>query len=407
MSKLTISLRGVHLNYPLLGHGLSRLGNSLKSAFNVGNISHYPALKNINLDIKKGETIGIIGNNGSGKSTLLRVIAGIYQPDIGESLVSRSAFLLAGIGTGFADDLTGRRNVYLYGSVLGFNKKIMDQYMDEIIEFTELDEFIDLPLKTYSTGMKARLGFAVASTVCPEIFLIDEVLSVGDSNFNAKSSKRIEEMVNGAGTVVIVSHSLGYIQQVCDRVILMEKGEIIADGTPEEVIAIYYKKPIEISDDLGNKTTLKSSVQGGELIRTVSESGNSYYAQYKILGRYSGPISYIAFELKGDDLENYNVDNLDLESLPEHNWDDWKSVILTFGESKEIMDKKGKFWDLWENTELDVKKSLPIEEEVFSKKWYKRYIYEGVADLMRRATFLNDNDSLEKLKSLDFWENLE
>ena len=406
MSQLTISLREVSLNYPLLGHGFSRLSKSLKSAFNIGNVSYYPALKNINLDIIKGETIGIIGNNGSGKSTLLRVIAGIYQPDKGKSLVSRSAFLLAGIGTGFAEDLTGRRNVYLYGSVLGLNKKIMDGYMDEIIEFTELGDFIDLPLKTYSTGMKARLGFAVASTVCPEIFLIDEVLSVGDSNFNSKSSKRIEEMVKGAGTVVIVSHSLSYIQQVCDRVILMDKGEIIADGTPGEVIPIYYNNPVEVSDDLGNTTTMRSVIQGGELVRVISDSGLLYYARYKIWGSYSGSTAFVAFELKGEDIEDYNIEKLDLDSIPEYDWDTWKSGPITLGTSDEILDKRGVFWDLWKVIEEEVKNSLPLLEEEYSKKWYKRYMFPEFADLIREVTFSEEEDSLKKLKSIEFWNNL-
>ena len=198
------------------------------------------ALEDINFDINQGEVIGIIGNNGCGKSTLLRIISGIIPPGKGSCLVSGKISLLAGLGTGFSSHQTGRENAMLYGSILGYSESQMLEKLPEIIEFSELGSFIEEPLRTYSAGMKARLGLAVASAIEPDILLIDEVLGVGDPNFKEKSTKRIMQMVKGAGTVVIVSHSFGMLAEVCDRIILMEKGSIHSIGPPKEIIKNYY-----------------------------------------------------------------------------------------------------------------------------------------------------------------------
>lgn len=200
----------------------------------------FTALQGIDLDIKKGEVFGIIGNNGAGKSTLLQIISGIYPPDEGQVLVSGRPFLLAGLGTGFSPELSGRKNSHLYGSMLGYPKQSIDAAMTEIISFSELEDFIDRPLKTYSSGMKARLGLAVASTMQPDILLIDEVLGVGDPTFKEKSKARIQQMVEDAGTVVIASHSFNLMKDICSRIILLEKGKIKCLGTPDEAIDQYY-----------------------------------------------------------------------------------------------------------------------------------------------------------------------
>ena len=201
----------------------------------------YSALKSITLDIKKGEIIGIIGKNGCGKSTLLRVISGIYPPNSGSCLVSGKISLLAGLGTGFSAHQTGRENALLFGSILGYSQEKITTLLPEIIEFSELGDFIDEPIRTYSAGMKARLGLAVASAIQPEILLIDEVLGVGDPAFRKKSTDRIMEMVKEAGTVLIVSHSFGMLSEVCDRLILIEEGRIAAEGDAESVIKAYYE----------------------------------------------------------------------------------------------------------------------------------------------------------------------
>ena len=205
-------------------------------------IEPFVALKDVNIKVKKGEILGVIGKNGSGKSTLLRVMSGIYQPDDGKAMASGPVNLLSNVRIGFNGNLSGRENAYLYGSILGHSRQTMDSLMQSIIEFAELEAFIDQPLRTYSSGMQARLGLSVASAVQPEILLIDEVLAVGDEGFKERSRERIKSMVQDAATVVIVSHNLNYQKQVCDRMLLMEDGEVVTEGSPDEVIAAYRER---------------------------------------------------------------------------------------------------------------------------------------------------------------------
>ena len=230
MSEISILVDDVSLSFPKKKSILQILKKAESSAFF--------ALKGVNFTVNRGEVLGIIGRNGCGKSTLLRVIAGIFSPDRGECRSSGKISLLAGLGTGFTGHLTGRQNAFLYGSILGHDEKIMKSLMPEIISFSELEQFIDEPLRTYSAGMKARLGLAVASALNPEILLIDEVLGVGDPVFKEKSKKKILDMV---ATVVLVSHSFGLMTSICDRVIHMSEGKIIYDGDPTEAIASYYE----------------------------------------------------------------------------------------------------------------------------------------------------------------------
>ena len=191
----------------------------------------------MNLSVKKGEVLGIIGKNGSGKSTLLRIMSGIYPPNKGECFAAGSISLLAGLGTGFSGHQTGKENALLYGSILGHEEKVMLEKLPEIIEFSELGRFIDEPVRTYSSGMKARLGLAVASAINPDILLIDEVLGVGDPQFKEKSKKRILDLVKSTGTVVLVSHSFGLMKDICDRIVFIHKGEIVDVGEPDDIIS--------------------------------------------------------------------------------------------------------------------------------------------------------------------------
>lgn len=235
MTQSVILLDEVSLNFP------KRKGLlDIMRAFFSKKGHEYSALKDISLDVKRGEIIGIIGKNGCGKSTLLRVISGIYPPNSGSCLVSGKISLLAGLGTGFSAHQTGRENAMVFSSILGYSQEKITTLLPEIIEFSELGDFIDEPIRTYSAGMKARLGLAVASAIQPEILLIDEVLGVGDPAFRKKSTDRIMEMVKEAGTVLIVSHSFGMLSEVCDRLILIEDGRIAAEGDPESVIKAYY-----------------------------------------------------------------------------------------------------------------------------------------------------------------------
>ena len=236
MSQNAIEVKNVTLHFPKQRNALIMLLDALR-----GNKRRFTALKNVSLNVKRGEIIGIIGRNGCGKSTLLRVMAGIYPPDEGKTYAAGDISLLAGLGTGFSPHQTGRENAILYGSILGHDEEEMKSKLPEIIEFSELGDFIDEPIRTYSAGMKARLGLAVASAINPDILLIDEVLGVGDPQFREKSKKKILNMVEGAGTVVIVSHSFGLMKSICDRLILIHEGEIIIDSEPGEAIAKYYE----------------------------------------------------------------------------------------------------------------------------------------------------------------------
>lgn len=235
MTENAVEIENVTLHFPKQRNALRMLINLFRKKK-----VRFTALRNVSLNVKKGEVIGIIGKNGSGKSTLLRIISGIYPADEGVCKAAGSISLLAGLGTGFSGHQTGRENAILYGSILGHNEQIMTEKLPEIIDFSELGSFIDEPVRTYSSGMKARLGLAVASAIHPDILLIDEVLGVGDPQFKEKSKRRILDLVKSTGTVVIVSHSFGLMSEICDRLVFIHKGEIISVGKPEEIIKLYY-----------------------------------------------------------------------------------------------------------------------------------------------------------------------
>jgi ABC-type polysaccharide/polyol phosphate transport system ATPase subunit len=234
-----IELRDIHLHFPMRRGLLTGLLSLLRGSDESGK-GKFTALKDVDLMVEKGEVLGVIGRNGSGKSTMLRIIAGIYRPDQGSVKVRGRTSLLAGVSVGLNQNLTGRENVHLYGSILGHDRESMEGMMDDILTFSEIGEFFEQPLRTYSSGMKARLGLAIASAIEPEILLIDEVLGVGDPQFREKSKKRILDLVKNSGTVVLVSHSFGLMKEICDRLVLIHEGEIAAVGNPDEVIKKYY-----------------------------------------------------------------------------------------------------------------------------------------------------------------------
>ena len=238
-SKTAITLSEVSLDYPVTNKGIGLLRELLTRRVKWSKSSFFRALENISIEIKKGEVIGIMGANGSGKSTLLRVIAGIYAPDEGSVNVQGRITLLAGIGTGFQQDLTGRENIYLTGSIYGYSKREISDLENEIIEFSGIHDFIDRPIRTYSAGMRARLGFAIVSNLEPDILLLDEVMSVGDAEFRKKSREKIEELINGEATVIIVSHSKSIIKGICDRIFAIDKGSIVTDGKLESAFEFY------------------------------------------------------------------------------------------------------------------------------------------------------------------------
>lgn len=201
----------------------------------------FMALSDININIKKGEVFGLIGLNGCGKSTLLKIISGIYKPSTGSVKVNGTIAPLIELGAGFDMDLTARENIYLNGSVLGYSKDYIEEKFDEIVDFTELHQFIDVPMKNYSSGMVARVGFAIATVTTPDILIVDEILAVGDFLFQEKCEKRINDLMSGGTTVIIVSHSIDQIMRLCDRVAWIEKGKIKMMGEAKEVCEIYAK----------------------------------------------------------------------------------------------------------------------------------------------------------------------
>lgn len=197
------------------------------------------ALKDVNLEVKRGEAWGLIGTNGSGKSTLLKLICGILKPYKGSVQVFGSIAPLIELGAGFDGELTARENVYLNGALLGYKREFMDRHFNEIIEFAELQDFVDVPLKNFSSGMSARLGFAVATIVKPDILIVDEVLAVGDQAFQEKCKQRMEAMLSGGTTLLFVSHSIDQVKELCQKAIWIDKGIVMASGDIEQVAEMY------------------------------------------------------------------------------------------------------------------------------------------------------------------------
>lgn len=197
------------------------------------------ALRDVSLDIMPGDFYGLVGLNGSGKSTLLKTIAGVYKPTKGKVTVNGTIAPLIELGAGFDMDLTARENIYLNGTVLGFSPKYLDEKFDEIVEFSELQNFLDVPLKNYSSGMVARIGFAIATITKPDILIADEVLSVGDFLFQQKCEKRMQELMAGGTTVILVSHSIEQIERMCSKVAWLGHGRLKMNGDTETVCNAY------------------------------------------------------------------------------------------------------------------------------------------------------------------------
>ena len=206
-----------------------------------GNIQYeeFWALQDISFEVKKGEVLGIIGHNGAGKSTLLKVISGILKPTSGGVQVNGTVVPMLELGSGFDFDLTGRENVFLNGAILGYPEQFLKEKYGEIVEVSELGQFIDVPLRNYSSGMVMRLAFSIATVVQPDILIVDEILAVGDADFQEKSKRRMLELMGGGTTVLFVSHSLEQIQEMCDRVLWLEKGRLKLAGKTETVCAMY------------------------------------------------------------------------------------------------------------------------------------------------------------------------
>ncbi len=197
------------------------------------------ALKNLNFDVKSGEVVGFVGSNGAGKSTLLKIVAGVMKPTKGTVNSYGNICPMIELGAGFDPDLTARENIYLNGAVMGYSEELLNRKFQEIVDFSELHDFLDVPVKNFSSGMVARLAFSVATIVEPEILIVDEILSVGDIAFQAKSEEKMLSMIRGGTTVLYVSHSIESIKKLCDRVVWIEHGEVQMIGKTETVIEKY------------------------------------------------------------------------------------------------------------------------------------------------------------------------
>ena len=207
------------------------------------------ALKDVSFEVERGTALGIIGHNGAGKSTILKLLSRITTPSSGEIMINGRLSALIEVGSGFHPELTGRENIYLNGSILGMLRREITDKLDSIVSFAELRQFIDTPVKRYSSGMYVRLGFSIAAHLNPDILLLDEVLAVGDAGFQQKCIQRITELKQGGTTIVFISHDLRAVQKLCDRVILLKKGEIEADGGPEETIALYQSSSQQLASE--------------------------------------------------------------------------------------------------------------------------------------------------------------
>ena len=202
------------------------------------------ALQDVSFKVEKGQVVGFVGSNGAGKSTLLKVVAGVMKPTKGKVLVGGNICPMIELGAGFDLDLNARENIYLNGAVMGYSKDFIDSKYQEIVDFSELHDFLEVPVRNFSSGMIARLAFSVATIVEPEILIVDEILSVGDLNFQKKSENKMRSLISGGTTVLYVSHSIESIKSLCDKVVWLEHGKVIQVGTAEKVCAAYYESQI-------------------------------------------------------------------------------------------------------------------------------------------------------------------
>ena len=201
--------------------------------------NEFYALKNVSFEVKRGEAVALIGKNGSGKSTMLKILAGVLYPTQGTVTVNGSIAPMIELGAGFDMELTARENIYMNGAILGHNRAFMDQHFEEIVAFSELQRFLDVPLKNFSSGMIARLGFSIATIIKADILIVDEVLAVGDFRFREKCYRKIDELLEGGTTLLFVSHSAEQVRKLCPKAIWLDHGELMAFGATEEVYGMY------------------------------------------------------------------------------------------------------------------------------------------------------------------------
>ena len=239
---LAVEVKDVTMIFNMASESLTNLKEYfIKLAKHELFFEEFRALKHISFDVHRGEVVGLVGSNGSGKSTMLKIIAGVLEPSEGEVKVHGNIAPLIELGAGFDPELTARENIYLNGSLLGYTKEFIDENFDAIIDFAELKDFVDMPLKNFSSGMVARIAFAIATITEPDILIVDETLSVGDVFFQEKCERRIQHFIeSGDVTVLFVSHSMDQVERICQRAVWIEKGDLRMDGPVDEVCKAYH-----------------------------------------------------------------------------------------------------------------------------------------------------------------------
>lgn len=284
MNKVTIELTGVSKKYQLYESPSDRLREAL-NPFGKSYHRDFSALEDISLRVREREIIGIVGNNGCGKSTLLKLIANVLKPTEGTVSVHGTVTPLLELGAGLNPEYSGMENIFFYGNVLGLSRALIEELIEDILEFADIGEHIDQPLRTYSSGMKSRLGFAIAAHVDPEILIVDEVLAVGDVAFQRKCYRKMEELFGGGTTVLYVSHNMQSVVQLCDRAIMLEKGRLLLDDEPDRVVKEYQKLLFQKKQP---NTELKDSTKVSSVVQEDAEVG--YHPELYLDGLYTNPV---------------------------------------------------------------------------------------------------------------------
>lgn len=306
MEEYAIRVKDVSKMYKLYDRNRDRMIDALGIGKKIRYKEHY-ALNHLSFDINRGETVGIIGTNGAGKSTILKIITGVLNPTDGEVEINGRISALLELGAGFNPEYNGIENVYLNGTMMGFTKEEIDERMDAILEFADIGEFIYQPVKSYSSGMFVRLAFAVAINIDPEILIVDEALSVGDVFFQAKCYQKFEEFKRAGKTILFVSHDLGSVSRYCDRVILLNKGEKMDEGSPKEIINLYKKLVTSSSKKEGDeeskfKTSITEQSQSAGQLWKDSFTINPKLEEYG-----DGKATIVDFAIEDEDGQLTNV----------------------------------------------------------------------------------------------------
>jgi lipopolysaccharide transport system ATP-binding protein len=317
--ELAISLTNISKCFKRYDRPIDRLKEVLLPSKN--HADDFWALRDINLEIPKGQSIGIVGRNGSGKSTLLQIIAGILTPTAGEMNINGRVSALLELGSGFNPEFTGRQNVFFNGRLLGLDKTEIEQKFDRIVEFADIGDFIEQPVKTYSSGMFVRLAFAVATSTTPDILIVDEALSVGDEAFQRKCFARIQSIQDRGGTILFVSHSASSIVELCEYAILMSHGEILLSGSPKNVVSKYHKliyappdKIDKLRQEIRDSNNGCSSDREENIANLKEEKSNKKNRVSTDLSQYDPfliPQSTISYVSRGATIENCRIETLD------------------------------------------------------------------------------------------------